>query len=1034
MATYIQGLTDSNYSPLIDTPDYSFLKNILDKSTQNYQTGLSKLSSSYNSITNTPLTKDELKTQRDDYVKLMEKELSRVAGTDLSMPENVAAADSIFSPFWENKEMLVDANFTKKQSNEMQSQEAMKTSSDEKIRKQYSAIPGIVMQHRMEKVRKAKAGDLSVYQQPIVESTPFYNLADEAADYIKKMDYKITRTVAANGRIETTVNGPGTQMSYYELLNQIRDEKYAGQDNIMGQYHTINAINDIKSVNASKGNILTDEEATKLIPEYYSDSKVKQLSNEQISNNATLKVLTDKLQLIQYDPTNPELPELVNQIESLKGYGNELTGQINAWKNKNSKEYLEIARNISYNPNSFFAKMYASSELNAVSRVLANNQSKKIEEDKPYWEEKKLQQDWILEHDKLTNARIIAQMNNETSLAKGSKGKLGVAGERASINGTVGTYDINGNFIPDDKEKGDVTDAYNKPISVEKAKADIKLLNPLGEAKQYFSNQINSINTSQYEIFKTVPSVFINKYISNEQASIIYDALTKNDYSGLDYRKAISEVRENLLKAGVIKKDLDITGPLSLMNTISGAMISDMEKTVDAAKATPGNADLVAKAALSSDVYVKLLANTNALNNVYAKQKQFNEALTKEFKKDGYEKVRYKEGNNYFSVNSEWLQKTYGVPKQVADGYMDGSAKVKTETVKKIISTGKTGLSGGATGAAMIFDHISTIEYDGKKYDVSKLYNQFGSPKELNKNLEAANKKAGTTVDNATLKIYKDFTAEMGRVITYGSDAKQDKIDMGQNIAQDILGAGNKYETYDENPIVNLKDINADFAKIVFNRINSTPGEGLSYVKLHTISPYHPSKRAVELVYSTKQIDDLFNATEKTKYKTELNEFKNKKEGFILELKNGEQITGFPDASYMKYYEMLLNENINKTPITQSPMEEKLGIKYQISKDGTGNVGYKTSVRMVAPDPNDPKKFIEKWVNPYNLNEPEELISTQYLKPTDDIEKFVKGLQATSSEVFKRNLKIRADVAPIVQPVSVVNPSLSARIDAILKH
>jgi hypothetical protein len=112
MATYIQGLTDTNYSPLLNTPDYSFLKNILDKSTQNYQTGLSKLSASYNSITNTPLTKDGLKTEREDYIKLMQKELSRVAGTDLSMPENVSAADSIFAPFWENKEMLIDSNFT----------------------------------------------------------------------------------------------------------------------------------------------------------------------------------------------------------------------------------------------------------------------------------------------------------------------------------------------------------------------------------------------------------------------------------------------------------------------------------------------------------------------------------------------------------------------------------------------------------------------------------------------------------------------------------------------------------------------------------------------------------------------------------------------------------------------------------------------------------------------------------------------------------------------------------------------------------
>jgi hypothetical protein len=1063
MSTYIQGLTDSNYSPLIDTPDYSFLKNILDKSTQNYQTGLSKLSSSYNSITNASLTKDELKTQRDDYVKLMEKELSRVAGTDLSMPENVAAADSIFSPFWENKEMLIDANFTKKQNSQMETQDAMKTSSDEKIRNQYSAIPGIVMQQRMEKVRKAKAGDLSVYQQPIVESTPFYNLADETADYIKKMDYKITRTVAANGRIETTVNGPGTQMSYYELLNQVRGEKYAGQDNMMGQYNTINAINDIKSVNASKGKTLTDEEATKLIPEYYSDDKVKQLEKEQTINNSTLKALTDKLQLIQYDSTNPELPEIVSQIEKLSndpksnGYGAELAKEISTWRNKNSDEYLEVARNISYNPTRFFAKMHAVSELNAVSRVIANNQSKKIEQDKGYYDDKKLEQDWRIEHDKINANLIIAQMNNETSLAKGGKGS---SGERASVNGVSGTYvngvfkpDINGNGISDDKEKGDVTDAYNKPFSVEKSKADNNLLNPLGEAKLALSNKINRINTSQYEIIKTIPSTFTSKYISGEDANIIHSAIANNKFSDPALVTALHNVRENLVKAGVIKKPTDVTGPLSVMNAISGAIISDMEKTVDAANITPGNSDLAAKAGLSADLYVQLLKNNNALNDLYAKQKNFNTTINKEFSQAGYEKVRYKEGNNYFPVDSEYLQKNYDIPKQVADGYLEGSAKLEDQHLPPPTlrnnpnAINQQPYGGKATLGEALQDnrkpHISpntvqgsftkkVIEYDGKEYNVSGIYNQFGSPKELNKNLENANKKAGETVKDATYNIYKDFTAEMGRVVTYGSDQKGDKIDMGQNIANDVLGSGKKYEMYDKNPIVNLGDSDKNFVIDLFNRINKNSGEGLSYVKLHTISPYHPSKRAVELVYTPEYIKKLFSG--EVNYDTKVEAFLKRKEGLMLEIKDGEQITGFPEVANMEYYEMLLTENVNKTPITQSPMEEKLGIKYQVSKDGTGNIGYKKSVRMVAPDPNDPKKFIEKWVNPLNLNESEELISTQYLKQTDNIEKFVKGLQTTSAEIFKRNLKVRASVAPIVQPVSVVNPTLAARIAAILKH
>lgn len=1023
MATYIQGLTDTNYSPLLNTPDYSFLKNILDKSTQNYQTGLSKLSASYNSITNTPLTKDGLKTERENYIKLMQKELSRVAGTDLSMPENVSAADSIFAPFWENKEMLIDSNFTRQQNAQIERQEAMKTSSDKEIREQYSTIPGIVMQNRMEKVRKAKVGDLSVYQEPIVESVPFYNLADEAADYIKKMDYKITRTVGAGGRIETTINGPGTEMSYYELLNQIRGEKYKGQDNIMGQYHTLQAINDIKANNATKGIELTDEQAQQQIPDYYAGIKIKQLNEDKTINNERVKTLTDKLSVIQHDSTKQaDITELVDQIESLNAYGNELTSQITAWKNKNSEEYQKTKRNVSFNPSGFFAQIYAATELNAVSRVLANNQSKKIEEDKAYWEDKKLQQNWIIEHDKLTNARIIAEEKEDKR------------GEKTSVLGRTGSYDINGNFIPDDKEKGDVTDAYNMP-TVSAGKDDIKLLTPVAEAKKYLVNEINRITASQFQIFQTAPSGIIGKYISSDEANAMYSAVFKNDYSDPLYRTAINNVRNKLLKEGIIKNTNEINGPLGAMNILSSAIISDIENTITAAQTTPGNAELAAKAEVSSQLYIQLQANSNALNNMYSKQTQFNKDIDKEFSNAKYEKVRYKKGNEYHPVDSDYLQSKYTIPKEVADGYLSGDVKLKSENIYELRPTRRSFSNDYDTTMEVKIGEKKFIEYNGKSYDVTTIYNAFGSPKDLRKNLDKADKDAGDVIKNATYAVFKGSTGARGQIITYGSDQKGDKIDMGQNIAEDVLGAGNKYEMYGKTPIVNLGDTDKDFANEVFNRIKSNIGEGLSKIKLHTISPYNPSKRAVELVYTNDQLEKLFTEKEKKQgnFEEKMRKFKSRPEGLMVELRDNEIIKGFPEAAYMKYYEMLLSENVNKTPIKQTPMEEKLGIKYEISKDGMGQIKYKTAVKMIIPDPTDATKTISKWVNPFNLNQPEELISYSYLGPKDDIEKFVIGLQTTASEIFSKNLKASASMVPVVKPVADVNPTLAARVAAILK-
>src|SRR5688572_22797817 len=119
MSTYLPGITD--YVPQLQSfkPDFNYYQNALERKQGQYDAGYQQVSSIYNSILNAPMLRDSNIQRRDAFFKDAEREIQRLSGIDLSIPQNVDAAYNIFKPFYEDPNIINDISWTKRYQKEL---------------------------------------------------------------------------------------------------------------------------------------------------------------------------------------------------------------------------------------------------------------------------------------------------------------------------------------------------------------------------------------------------------------------------------------------------------------------------------------------------------------------------------------------------------------------------------------------------------------------------------------------------------------------------------------------------------------------------------------------------------------------------------------------------------------------------------------------------------------------------------------------------------------------------------------------------
>lgn len=111
--------------------------NALEYKQSAYNNAFNQINNIYSSVLNAPLTRGINQERRDEFFKAAEENIKKISSLDLSLPQNVDVASSVFKPFYEDRNMVKDMVWTKQYNNQLNDALSFRDSQDKELRKQY---------------------------------------------------------------------------------------------------------------------------------------------------------------------------------------------------------------------------------------------------------------------------------------------------------------------------------------------------------------------------------------------------------------------------------------------------------------------------------------------------------------------------------------------------------------------------------------------------------------------------------------------------------------------------------------------------------------------------------------------------------------------------------------------------------------------------------------------------------------------------------------------------------------------------------
>jgi hypothetical protein len=347
MATYLQGITDAVTVLNPPDPGLQFNMQLLQMRQSKYDQSHAKLSKMYGTILSSGLTRDDNIAAREEFFKLVEGDLQKIAGMDLSLDSNVAKAQNVFKQFYTNNYIVKDMVWTKNYQSQMRRADAFKNCVDHtKCGGMYWEDGEKFMQYKRQEFKNASA-DESLGAQD-VRYIPYNNMMEEALKDLKEMGgFNFTQDVIGGDDYQyTTKNGNQITQPMLLMYKQLYEKNPEFHD--MYKVMAYNQRNDWMYNRMQSGEFTTLNEAA---VGYIKAFKEEQ---ETLFNNRSAEITHDKDQLKQllegYEEDNKagrltqddvkkyqEVQELYENALSVDGYN-----QIykTAQKNMHSQQSL----------------------------------------------------------------------------------------------------------------------------------------------------------------------------------------------------------------------------------------------------------------------------------------------------------------------------------------------------------------------------------------------------------------------------------------------------------------------------------------------------------------------------------------------------------------------------------------------------------------------------------------------------------------------------------------------------------------------
>lgn len=307
MATYIQGITE--YIPQVQPfqPDYNFLGNVLQTKQSQYDQNYKQLSQTYGTLLNSDMLRDDNIEKRNNFFKMIDGDIKRISGMDLSLQQNADSANKVFDSFFQNKDMVKDMTFTKEYQKQMQIGESMRNCTDqEKCGGKYWD-PGMqALHYKAEEFKKAdKATSMMMSPGRFV---PQINMQEKTTKYLETLlgtgdkngGFGVQSvTFSKDGKYQiTTTNGAALSVPFQQLIQA----QYGKDQDVIDMYNTQAYVNRKGFVSGNLDKFGGDENAAEdayftQLDEYYKAAESGLTAAQEHSNavRSKIDILTNQI-------------------------------------------------------------------------------------------------------------------------------------------------------------------------------------------------------------------------------------------------------------------------------------------------------------------------------------------------------------------------------------------------------------------------------------------------------------------------------------------------------------------------------------------------------------------------------------------------------------------------------------------------------------------------------------------------------------------------------------------------------------------
>jgi len=223
MAKYPQGV--SSYIPTFQAyePDFTTMGKLLSIKQDRYDQNWKKLNNIYSSLYFSETSHPQSQRVKDQLRHEIDFNLRRISGLDLSLDQNVQAAQQVFQPFYQNKNLMYDMAATRNFKAAKNQALNFKTSTKPDEQNLYWQDGLLELDYKLKEFQEMPYDQIRNSGLAQVRYTPFVDIGKMAEDMAKEFGDKTIPSTSADGKYEiTTTNGPALLMQPLSQLFQFR--------------------------------------------------------------------------------------------------------------------------------------------------------------------------------------------------------------------------------------------------------------------------------------------------------------------------------------------------------------------------------------------------------------------------------------------------------------------------------------------------------------------------------------------------------------------------------------------------------------------------------------------------------------------------------------------------------------------------------------------------------------------------------------------------------------------------------------------